>query len=130
MNTHALSLAFAVVSGAIAQLFLKQAMALLWCKEALCSFGLLLPQYDGLLFLTSGIGLYLISILLWIFALKKYQLNYAYPMLACGYVIVYLGAALPPWSESLTTQKTLGVLLVVAGVTLSAQHTFFDRSRR
>jgi len=121
MNNHSLALIAAVVGGALGQLFMKQGMRSLGCVDSECSIGLLLQQQSEMLFLVVGVGLYLVSFLLWIFALKKYKLSYAYPLLACGYVIVYLGAALPPLSEAMTIQKSLGVLLILAGVTLSAQ---------
>jgi len=121
MNVHALALISAVVSGALGQLFMKQGMTEFVCVSGQCSIASLLQQHSGMIYLFVGIGFYIVATFLWIFALKKYPLNYAYPMLACGYVIVYLGAALPPLSEALTTQKTLGVLLILAGVTLSAQ---------
>jgi len=128
MNSHALALVAAVIGGSVGQLFMKLAMLEIACLNTGCFTQLLLQQHAGIGYLIAGIALYLISVFLWIFALRKYPLNYAYPMLACGYAIVYLGAALPPLSEALTTHKTLGVLLVITGVTLCAQHSFCVKS--
>ncbi len=127
MNSHVFALISAIAGGALGQLLMKHAMSTFSCFGTECSLSLLLQQHGGILLLGAGIFLYFLSILFWIFALKKFQLNYAYPMLSCGYIVVYLGAALPPISEPLTTQKTLGVMLILAGVTLSAQQTIDKR---
>ena len=123
MNIHTIALVAAVVSGALGQLFMKQAMQSLGSPDADWSVALISQQYSGIAYLTTGITLYLGSVFLWILALKKYDLSYAYPILASGYVLVYLGAALPPLSETLTTEKTLGILLILIGVSLSSQQT-------
>jgi len=121
VNQYTIALTAAIAGGALGQLFMKHAMKTLGCVNSECSLQYLMQQHSAILYLATGISLYVISIFLWIIALRKYPLNYAYPMLAAGYVIVYLCAALPPLSEALTTQKTLGVLLILIGVTLSSQ---------
>jgi len=100
MNTHALALIAAVIGGSVGQLFMKMAMQEIGCLDSECIINLALQLQVGI-YLIAGIALYLVSIFMWIFALRKYPLNYAYPMLACGYIIVYLGAALPLWNQYL-----------------------------
>ena len=75
----------------------------------------LLPM--GLLML--GIAWYGASLLCWLRALDCLPLSRAYSLLSLSYPLVYLfGTLLPGLSGSLTIGKTLGVILVVAGVVL------------
>lgn len=75
-----------------------------------------------LLLLGLGLMTYAISVLAWIVALKKYQLSRAYPFLSLGYVLVYLVAVLwPGLDETLSWNKSAGILLILAGVTLSVK---------
>jgi len=66
-----------------------------------------------------GVGSYAVSMLLWMFALARYELSFAYPMLSMSYVLVYIGAALwPRLNESVSLWKTEGILFVIIGVVL------------
>jgi len=72
-----------------------------------------------ILLLGLGLMTYALSVVAWIFALKKYQLSRAYPFLSLGYVLVYLIAVLwPGLNETLSWGKTAGIVLILAGVTL------------
>ena len=56
---------------------------------------------------------------LWLAVLVRYRLSYAYPLLALSYVLVYVGAtSWPELAEPATPQRTLGTLLILAGVAL------------
>ena len=64
-----------------------------------------------------GLVAYGISLLLWMMALANYELSFAYPMLSTSYILVYLGAVLlPQLNETVSPGKTIGILLIVAGV--------------
>ena len=66
-----------------------------------------------------GLVSYAVSMLAWLLVLARYPLSYAYPLLGLSYVLVY--AVATQWSalaESATPLRTLGTLLVVAGVVL------------
>lgn len=72
--------------------------------------------------LIFGVGCYAAAMLSWIYALKKYDLSFAYPLLSIGYLLVYLGAFIwPGLEEELSWNKTIGLSLVILGVTISAQ---------
>ncbi|WP_255253027.1 EamA family transporter [Brevibacillus laterosporus] len=62
-----------------------------------------------------GLGLYGISAFVWIAAIEKVQLSYAYPMAALGYVLV---ALLSMWifQEPLSGVRLLGLAIIVVGV--------------
>ena len=64
-----------------------------------------------------GLAAYGISMLLWMMALAKYELSFAYPILSTSYILVYLGAVLlPQLNETVSTAKTIGIILIVIGV--------------
>lgn len=72
--------------------------------------------------LIFGLSCYAIAMLSWIFALKRYDLSFAYPLLSIGYLLVYLGAFFwPGLGEELSWNKTIGLSLIILGVTISAQ---------
>ena len=64
-----------------------------------------------------GLAAYGVSLLLWMMALANYELSFAYPMLSTSYILVYLGAVLlPQLNETVSPEKTIGILLIVLGV--------------
>jgi len=79
------------------------------------------PLRDALLFTTAGLVAYGLSLLAWLAVLVRYRLSYAYPLLALSYVLVYVGAT--QWAElaeAATPQRTIGTLLILAGVWLAS----------
>lgn len=116
----------AIVFGAFSQLLMKYAMRDFNCTAITCDLQSMLSS-QGAGFLVFGIVLYFFSMLMWISALRNQELGFAYPLLAWGYVIVYLGASLPPLSEPLTLTKSCGIMLIIVGVTLSARHPSKDQ---
>ncbi|GAA4711551.1 EamA family transporter [Brevibacillus fulvus] len=67
-----------------------------------------------------GLCLYALSALVWILAIAKVDLTYAYPMVACGYVVVFL---LSYWlfQEPVSWQRAIGLAVVVVGVLIISQ---------
>lgn len=79
------------------------------------------PLRDALLFTAAGLAAYGLSLLAWLAALVRYRLSYAYPLLALSYVLVYIGATRwPELAEAATPQRTVGTLLILAGVVLAS----------
>ena len=67
----------------------------------------------------AGIGAYAASLGCWMMALHSLPLNRAYPLLSISYGLVYLLAGIMPFlHEHYSLVKTLGVVLIVAGVVL------------
>jgi undecaprenyl phosphate-alpha-L-ara4N flippase subunit ArnF len=67
----------------------------------------------------TGLMLYAISMLTWMGALAKCDLSLAYPLLGLSYVLVYGGAVIwPRLHETVSVSKTIGILLILAGVFL------------
>jgi undecaprenyl phosphate-alpha-L-ara4N flippase subunit ArnF len=76
----------------------------------------LLPVVTWIL---AGLVFYAISMLFWLAALAKYELSMAYPLLSLSYVLVYIGAASwPRLHETVSALKTIGIILIIAGVYL------------
>ena len=98
-----------IIAGAVGQLLMKLGMKKL--------SPMMPTDVIPLAWIVAGIICYLLAMLLWLQVLRKLPLNVAYPLLSLGYIVVYLGAyLLPELSETLTTQKTLGVILIIVGV--------------
>lgn len=68
--------------------------------------------------LMGAIGLYAITILIWIYVLKSLPLSIAYPLTAISYVLVPLLSWLL-LNEKLTINTLIGGALIVAGVLIS-----------
>lgn len=112
-----------VVLTSCAQLLFRFSMQDLPLLESLSSGGFAgafsVMTGSGLLMLALGITLYAISMLSWIFALSRFDVSLAYPMLSISYVLVYVGAiALPGLNETASTIKLIGIAIIVLGVAL------------
>lgn len=67
-----------------------------------------------------GLGLYGISTILWIIALKKVELSYAYPMVSLGYVLVFI-ASYFLFNEPISWLRMGGIVFIMAGIVLVAK---------
>ncbi len=104
-----------ILLGSSAQLLLKLGMNAL---PSTLDFSAACPCHAAL-WIGLGLGCYALSLMLWMQALSRYDLSFAYPLLSVSYILVYLGAVwLPSLHESVSWRKTLGILLIVAGVIL------------
>jgi undecaprenyl phosphate-alpha-L-ara4N flippase subunit ArnF len=104
-----------ILLGSAAQLLLKIGINLL---PAELSLSIPFPV-TAALWIVSGLACYGLSLMLWMMALSRYELSFAYPMLSLSYILVYLGAmAIPQLHETFSVSKTLGILLIVLGVIL------------
>lgn len=70
--------------------------------------------------LLSGLALYGISAIFWVLAIGKVELSYAYPMVALGYVLVFI-ASFFLFHEHITFLRIWGLLLIVIGVVFIAK---------
>ena len=114
-----------IVLSAIGQLGMKAGMQNLKLARAggeiVWSLASSPPLRDALLFTTAGLVAYGLSLLAWLAVLVRYRLSYAYPLLALSYVLVYVGATQwPELAEAATPQRTIGTLLILAGVGLAS----------
>lgn len=106
-----------VAFGAVGQLILKAAMN---------GLGQLQFSVDTLLrmatspLLLIGIAIFGISTLLWLLALTKADLSFAYPFLSLTYIAVLIGGAFL-FHERVTLVRVLGFAVIVTGVWIVAR---------
>lgn len=68
----------------------------------------------------SAVAATFVAGLAWMLALTRFELSYAYPWMGLNYLLVlFLGVTL--FGEQMTWERTVGTLLVVAGLILLAQ---------
>jgi multidrug transporter EmrE-like cation transporter len=70
--------------------------------------------------LIGGLACYGLSLVLWVYVLSRAQASYAYPFLGLGFVLV----AVVGWlflGETMSAQKIIATLVIVAGVVLLAR---------
>ena len=68
----------------------------------------------------SGIGCYVISVIVWILALSRVEVSVAYPMLSVGYVVNAV-AAWYLFGEAVTPMRFAGIGIIVLGVFIVAR---------
>ena len=114
-----------IVLSALGQLGMKAGMQewqqIAAGQDLAAAGGVLAALRPALWWLTAGLAAYGISLLAWLAVLVRYRLSYAYPLLGVSYVLVYLGATQwPRLLEPATPARTVGTLLILAGVALVA----------
>ena len=67
-----------------------------------------------------GVALYGSSTILYILALRKLELSFAYPLISIGYVLVLI-ASYFLFNESISWLRIGGVALILAGISLVAK---------
>jgi multidrug transporter EmrE-like cation transporter len=71
-------------------------------------------------YILSGIGCYVISVVVWILALSRAEVSVAYPMLSIGYVVNAI-AAWYLFGEVVTPVRLAGIGIIVLGVFIVAR---------
>lgn len=95
-------------------------------KAALNDIGTLTLEFSALIDLATspllllGLAVFGLSALLWLIALMRAELSFAYPFLSLSYVIVLLGGALL-FSEQITLPRLLGFGLIITGLVIVAR---------
>jgi len=124
MKLSVIGIILSIFGGACAQLFMKAGMIELSGISMKLYPGLLMDSPSLFLPIATGIFLYLCSVVTWMIALRHFELNAIYPLLALGYVVVYVAAAYwPGIEEAFSIQKTAGIVLIVAGVAFASHNS-------
>jgi len=117
-NIQSLGLVLTSVAfGAVGQLVLKAGMNSLGGVQL--SVDTLLKMATNPL-LIVGIAIFGISTLLWLLALAKADLSFAYPFLSLIYIAVLFGGAVL-FKEAITLPRVLGFAVIVTGVWIVAR---------
>jgi multidrug transporter EmrE-like cation transporter len=120
--THLPLILLGVLLNAGAQLALKEGMRRVGHFEFVWSNALPVGwQAATSPFVALGIGLYVLSVVVWLLVLSRVQVSFAYPMLSVGYVVNAV-AAYYLFSEDLSPARIGGILVIVAGVCLLARN--------
>lgn len=67
----------------------------------------------------GGLGLYGLSMFLWLVAISSVELGYAYPFISLSYVLILLGSR-ALFKEALSPLRLLGVAAICLGVSVVA----------
>jgi drug/metabolite transporter (DMT)-like permease len=117
-NLQSIGLVLASVAcGAIGQLTLKAGMNSLGPLEL--SINTFVSMATSPLLLV-GIAIFGVSTLLWLLALMKADLSFAYPFLSLTYIAVLLGGAIL-FHEKVTLPRVIGFAVIVTGVLIVAR---------
>ncbi len=116
--SHMLIILGCVVLNTIAQLSLKMGMKQIGHFEF--SVGNLVPvslKIAGNPFIFGGVVSFAFSLALWVLALSRVDVSYAYPMTSLGYITTALAGF---WilQEPLTPTRMLGIAVILLGVYL------------
>lgn len=107
-----------VFLNAAAQIFLKMGTRTIghfdFSLENLIPIALKSLQNPGVL---GGLTCYALSVAIWIMALSRVEVSFAYPILSVGYVVVAI-AGYFLLEESLGASRILGILVIILGVYL------------
>lgn len=117
-NIQSIGLIIASVAcGAVGQLILKAGMKSLGPLQL--SLNTLISMATSPLLLV-GIAIFCVSTLLWLLALMKADLSFAYPFLSLTYIAVLIGGAVL-FQENVTLPRVIGFAVIVAGVLIVAR---------
>lgn len=108
-----LTVAFAVSS----QLIIKWQMKNISLEDTISIFDKFLFAFNMLFnpYILLSIILTLLSGLSWIIAMSKFDISYAYPFTALGFVFILIFSHLL-FNETITIYKYIGVSLIVIGI--------------
>jgi len=110
-----------VLLNAVAQLALKQGMRQIGHFEfdagTLASMSWRIGSNGYVVF---GLFCYVVSVAVWLLALSRVEVSYAYPMLSVGYIVTAV-AAFYLFGEALTATRVAGILVIIFGVYLVAR---------
>lgn len=71
-------------------------------------------------FLISGLASAFVASLFWIAAMTRFEVSYAYPFMSLAFILVLILSALL-FKETMTMNKIMGLILIVAGIIISSR---------
>jgi len=118
MNRYLPLILLGVFLNAFAQIALKQGMRTI--GHFAFSLENILPVGTRVMlnpFIFAGLLCYVISVVIWLLALSRVEVSYAYPLLSVGYIVAaFAGQTL--FNEALTPVRWAGILVICFGVFL------------
>ncbi|MEI6188025.1 MAG: EamA family transporter [Alphaproteobacteria bacterium] len=105
-----------VVLNTVAQIFLKMG------ATSIGYFDFSLNNIRPVLFkllttptIIGGISIYVLSVVIWIMALSRVEVSYAYPLTSMGYILTALAGHFL-LQESMTPSRIFGIFMIMIGV--------------
>lgn len=117
-----LLLLLSVVFASCGQIFFKKGMTNMGGQNITSSLPSLIATVFRIVFsplVFIGLVLYGLSTLIWLFALSKTTLNYAYPFTALTFILVML-ASYFIFSEAIPVNRLIGVGIICIGVLVAS----------
>jgi drug/metabolite transporter (DMT)-like permease len=118
MNRYLPLILLGVLLNAFAQIALKQGMRTIGHFDF--SLENVLPVGTRVMlnpFVVAGLFCYVVSVIVWLMALSRVEVSYAYPLLSVGYIVAaFAGQML--FQEALTPVRWAGILVICLGVFL------------
>jgi drug/metabolite transporter (DMT)-like permease len=118
MNRYLPLILLGVLLNAFAQVALKQGMRTI--GHFAFSLENILPVGTRVFlnpFVLAGLIAYVVSVLVWLMALSRVEVSYAYPLLSVGYIVAALAGQVL-FHEALTPVRWAGILVICLGVFL------------
>lgn len=115
-------LGISVLLASAGQVFFKKGMNILGTQNIPCSLTGILGMLIHVVFspmVFVGLLLYISSTLVWLLALSRTSLNFAYPFTALTFILVMLSSSLI-FSEALPINRIIGVAVICFGVILTS----------
>lgn len=117
-----LLLGLSVLLASGGQIFFKKGMNTLGAQSIPSDLAGIFKMLTGIVFtpmVFTGLILYISSTLVWLIALSRTSLNYAYPFTALTFILVMLSSHFV-LSETLPINRIIGVAIICFGVLLSS----------
>ena len=76
-----------------------------------------LPKIFTNIFVLIGLGIYVLSTVLWLWVLTKVPLSFAYPCISISYIIIIIAGKFV-FKEKIDIWKIAAIVLILIGVTL------------
>lgn len=108
-----------ILFGAVGQLLMKFGTNHVGAAEG-DEVAALLVKYFTNLPILAGLSFYALSAVIWIFAISKVELSFAYPMVALSYVLV-VTVSYFLFGESVGALRIAGLITIIAGVLMIAK---------
>lgn len=117
-----LLLLLSAIFATMGQVLFKKGMLALGAQNFTLSFFALVKTVADIIFapvVFVGLMLYVLSTILWLFALSKTTLNYAYPFTALTFILVMASSYLV-FSETLPSNRIIGGVVICIGVIIAS----------
>ncbi|MBU0734359.1 MAG: EamA family transporter [Proteobacteria bacterium] len=118
MNRYLPLILLGVLLNAFAQLSLKQGMRVIgpfaFSVENIMPVGIKVILNP---FVFAGLVCYVVSVIVWLMALSRVEVSYAYPLLSVGYIVTAFAGQMF-FQEALGPVRWAGILIICIGVLL------------